>query len=139
MPSSASLRSFVTGIRACLVTHFRMVGFALVTAIRVSTVSGSGASVSTTWQGVLKKSSSSDCFFVVPTHLIWNHLRHFEHPTQKILPEGLQHFWAEQNLLIPLRDIFQSRRFMVQALHTTRVTMLIFRGETERPKTRMVW
>ena len=38
--------------------------------------------------------------------MIWNHLRHFEHPTQKILPEGLQHFWAEQNLLIPLRDIF---------------------------------
>ena len=61
--------------------------------------------------------------------MIWNHLRHFEHPTQNILPEGLQHFWAEQNLLIPLREIFQSPRFMVQALHTTRVTILILRGD----------
>ena len=100
MLSNASLRSFASGIRACLGTRFRMVGFVLVKAIRVSTVRGIGAPVSTTWQSLPKKSSSFDCFFVIPTHLIWNHLRHFEHPTQKNLPEVLQHFWAEQNLLL---------------------------------------
>ena len=80
---------------------------------------------------------SFDWFFVVITYLIWNHLRHFEDPIQKVLLEALQHFQAEQNLLISLRDIFQSQRLMVQALHTTRVTMLIFRGETAQPKARM--
>ena len=94
-------------------------GFALVTAIRGSTVSGSGAPVSTTWQGVQKKSSSSDCFFVIPTHLIWNHLRHFEHRTQTILPEGLQHFWAEQNLLMPLRDISEPTIYGSGTAHDT--------------------
>ena len=84
MPSSASLRGFANGIRACLDTRFRIAGFVLVTAIRVSMVRGSGAPVSITWQGLHKRSSSSDCLFVIPTHLIWNHLRHFEHPTQKI-------------------------------------------------------
>ena len=40
MPSSVSLRSFANGIRACLGTRFRIAGFALVTAIRVSMVRG---------------------------------------------------------------------------------------------------
>ena len=54
MPSSASLRGFANGIRACLGTRFRMVGFTLATAIRVSTVRGSGTRESTTWQGLQK-------------------------------------------------------------------------------------
>ena len=54
MSSSASLRSFACGIGAYLGTRFRMVGFVLVTAISVSTVRGSGAPVSTIWQGLQK-------------------------------------------------------------------------------------
>ena len=111
------LRSSVSGIRARLGTRFRMVGFPSVTALSASKVRDSLAPVSATWQGLQKKSSSSDYFFVISTHLIWNHLRHFEHPTQKRLPVCLQHLWAEQNLLIPLRDIFQSHR--VLASHTS--------------------
>ena len=91
MPSRASLRSFVNRIRACLGTRFRIAGFALLTAITVLMVRDSGATVSTTLQGLHKKYSSSDCFFVIPTPLKWNHLRLFEHPTQEILPLGLQH------------------------------------------------
>ena len=134
MPSSALLRSFVNGIRACLGTRFRMVGLALVTAIRVSVVKCSGTPVSTTWQDLQKK-SSSDCFFGI--HLIWNRLRHFEHPTQKKLTERLQHLRAEQNLLFPLREFFIATNLWLQALHTTRVTMPIFGEEPEQPKTRM--
>ena len=48
--------------------------------------------------------------------MIWIHLRHSEHPTQKNVPEGLQHLWAEQKLLIPLQDIFQSHRLMASGI-----------------------
>ena len=43
MSSSALLRSYPKEIRACLRTRFKMVGFAFVTAIRVSTVRGNGS------------------------------------------------------------------------------------------------
>ena len=52
MPSIPSLRIFANGIDGCLGTRLRMVLFALVTAIRVSTVRVSGASVASTWQGM---------------------------------------------------------------------------------------
>ena len=113
MPSGASLRSIAKG-NTCvfLGTCLRIVGFGLVTPIRIATLRGSGAPVSTTWQGLQKKFSSSDCFFMIPTHLNWNHLQDFKQLFQKIPPEFLQHLWAEQNFLIPFQDIFQSHRFM---------------------------
>ena len=66
-----SLRSFANGIRACLGTRFRMVGFALVTTLRVSTVRGCGALVSTTWQDLQKS-------LLTPTAYCNTHTRDME-------------------------------------------------------------
>ena len=100
-------------------------------------VRGSGATVSTTWQGLHKKSSFSDCFFVIATHWIWNHLRHFEHPTQRNSAAGFTTSLSGAELVdSSAGQFFRATDLWLQALNTTRDTMLILRGETKQPKTR---
>ena len=69
--------------------------------------------------------------------MIWNHLQDFDHPIQKIPPEGSQRLWAEQNFLIHFRDIFQSYEFMASGTAHDTCYNAHFQSGAEQPEMRI--